>query len=88
MISYGLVCGCILCLIDIDIHVYVLKCMLCELTSLLECALSRCTCTLHTVWSLVLVMDVNDKFKIARLLYDYAIIASNDLRGYISIAIH
>ena len=35
MISYGLVCGYVMCLIDVDI--YVLKCMCYGLNSLLEC---------------------------------------------------
>ena len=43
MISYGLVCGYMMCLIYVDIHVhvhvrvYVLKCMCYGLNSLLEC---------------------------------------------------
>ena len=39
MISYGLVCGYMMCLIyvDIHVHVYVLKCMCYGLNSLLEC---------------------------------------------------
>ena len=81
MISYRLVCGCIMCLI-IDIHIC--KCVCYGLNSLCVKDMVHVHCTLYG--PLPLPMDVNDKLlkqSIAKLY-----IACNDLRGYISIAIH